>query len=349
MLCWCLFLSARACICSVYYTTENLQQLEEYDFIALVKITGDAIYKAPSKDDHETVGQLSFQIIELFKGKQIDRLLEYSKNSSCDIGISLGEEWLLFGRMIDNKLAVISCDRNEMYKEKDERRSWQWGRGIVLLKTLRNLYQHPVKHYENETRKEYYSNGQIEIEETYINGKRNGDRRIWYPNGVLTCKETYINDTLNGKAEWFFASGQLKDEFFYQKGRKYNVARSYYDTTFDNMDLRWRSGNDPDFNLDSLYLEYKRIQPRLETVYDSYGREIIIREYYRNGRISHEYTNDNDRNFRTAIFYHKNGRLAAIQYFLNGKDYGHYQSYDENGLPNRGWDYDENGYRIKNE
>ena len=60
-----------------------------------------------------------------------------------------------------------------------------------------------------------------------------------------------------------------------------------------------------------------------------------------------EETIDPNRKFRTVIYYHDNGAISSIMYSLNDKNYGHYQTYDEHGFPDRGWDYDENGEVIK--
>jgi len=337
----------KACICSdPFLRIDSLPQLIEYDFIAYVKISDDQDYKKPSKNDYETIGQLSFEILELFKGEKINQVLEYSKNSSCDIGVSKGEEWILFGKKINGKISIVACDRNQRYKENDEQRDWKYGRGFYELKQLRTLYEHPTHKFLNEKRNEFYRNGKIEIEETYVNGKLNGERKIWYPNGTLFCKQNYLNDTLDGKSEWFYSSGQIYDEDYYLKGRPCNVSRLYYDSTIEQS---WKRSLIDDFykTEDSLKFVDNRVQPQYETVFDSYGRAIISREYTRLGKIHKEETIDPDRKFRVVIYYHGNAAISSIMYSLNGKNFGHYQTYDENGFPDRGWDYDENGEVIK--
>lgn len=338
---------SKACICAdPFLTIDSLAQLKEYDFIAYVKIIDDQDYKKPSKSDYETIGQLTFEILELFKGEKISQVLEYSKNSSCDIGIFRGEEWILFGKKINGKISIVACDRNQRYKEIDEQRDWKYSRGIYELKQLRKLYEHPIHKFENENRKEFYQNGKIEIEESYVNGKLNGERKIWYPNGNLFCKQFYVNDTLDGKSEWYYPSGQIYDEDYYLKGTPCNVSRLYYDSTIEQS---WKQWLIDDFykTEDSLNFVYNRVQPQYETVFDSYGRAIISREYTRVGKIHREETIDPDRKFRIVIYYHDNGAISSIMYSLNGKNYGHYQTYDKNGFPDRGWDYEENGQVIK--
>ncbi|HEX6429507.1 MAG TPA: hypothetical protein VF008_17565 [Niastella sp.] len=344
--CCLLSIPTKACRCAEYYTSiDSLSQLKHYDFIAHVKITDDQDYNTAPENAIGTIGLLTFQIIELFKGQQVDKILEYSKKTSCDMGISKGEEWILFGSMRDGKLSIKSCNRDVKYKGVDGLRDWKYERGLLQLRQLRDLYQHPTKKYGSENRKESYPNGQIEIEETYVNGLKNGERKIWYPNGVLFGKEYYINDSLDGKTEWFYPSGQIYDEDYYTRGKPCNVSRIYFDSTFGETykKLLIRTYKTED----SIRFVYNRVQVQHEVVYDSHGRTIIIREYTNLGKLHKEETIDPDRNFSTIIFYHENGNMYAIQYYLNNRNFGRYQEYYKNGMPSRGWDYDENGRVIK--
>ena len=328
-------------------TIDSLPQLKEYDFIAHVKILDQQDYK---KDNSGAIGLLTIRIIELFKGDSITQVLEYNRNTSISVGVSKGEEWILFGRNIEGKIAIRGCDRNQIYKEVNELRDWKYDYGFREIRKLRELYQHPAeKEYVNEVRQEFYSNGQKEIEETYANGMLNGERKIWYPNGVLFCKQYHTNDTLNGKSEWFYPTGQIYDEDYYLKGKPCNVSRLYYDSTDIHYYIDYMKFSNDDFDKsdNSLNFAINKVQPQYETVFDSYGRAIISREYTQLGKISNETTIDPDRKFKIVIYYHDNGLISSIMYSLNGENYGHYQTYDENGFPSRGWDYDENGEIIK--
>jgi len=333
--------------CWEWLTIDSLPQLEKYDFIAHVKILDEQDYKNSSiKDNIGTMGLLTIKIIELFKGDSITQVIEYHRNTSISVGVSKGEEWILFGRNINGKITIVGCDRNQIYKKTNELRDWKYDYGFRELRKLRELYQHPETEYVNEIRQEFYSNGQKEIEETYVNGMLNGERKIWYPNGILFCKQYYINDTLDGKSEWFYPTGQIYDEDYYLKGKRCNVSRIYYDSTT----VRYYGGYLLDDSIKTknyLSLAANKVQTHYETVFDSYGWAIISREYTRLGKICREETIDPDRKFRIVIYYHDNGLISSIMYSLNGKNYGHYQTYDKNGFPSIGWDYDENGERIK--
>jgi len=339
--------SLKACRCSNRRDIDSLAEMNHYEFIAHVKIINDENYKNPNESSIHTIGQLTFEIIELFKGERINKVLEDSKDSSCDIGVESGEEWVLFGIIIHGNITIVPCDRNQRYKGIDGQRDWKYDQGFYELRQLRKLYNHPTDKFENAKRKEFYQNGQIEIEQNYLNGKLDGERRIWYPSGKLFCKQFYLNDSLDGKSEWFYESGQIYDEDYFQKGKPINVSRFYFDSTIEK---NWKELLIRDFyeTEDSLNFVYNRIQARYETVFDSYGRAIISREYNRIGKIQYEQIADYDRNFRTTIYYHDNGLVSSIMYSLNQVEFGHYQAYDKNGVPTHGWDYDEKGKRIQN-
>jgi antitoxin component YwqK of YwqJK toxin-antitoxin module len=330
---------------------DSLAQFEKYDFIALVKIIDDQDLKNETANNFTVIGLLTIEIIELFKGEMIDKLMEYSKYGNCDIGISKGDEWILFGEMRNGKMSVNATSRNIKYKNNDEVIDWRNQKGFYELKQLRKLYQHPVEVFDNETRKEFYSNGQIEIIENYCNGKLNGERTMWFPDGKLLGKQFYIDGLLNGKSQWFYPSGQIHDEEYYLKGMPYNVHKNYWDSNMMNDYTQKQreglieiilNGND---STDLVLLN--RVNLRTEFVYNAEGKIIISRYYSILGKLESEFFIETDRKHVTAIRYHNNGSIFSIQYSLNSENYGHFQSYDENGIPKEGWDYDENGEKIK--
>lgn len=338
---------ANACSCeNSNYRIDSLSQLKSYDFIAHVKIVDDQPYDGPSKIGE--IGKLNIQILELFKGKKESYVLEYYKGTSCDIGVSKGEEWILFAKIIEGKMSIIPCDFNQLYRQENGQRDWKYESGFYELNQLRKLYNHPIIHHENGQHVEWYANGQKEIEETYLDGMRNGVRKIWFPNGVLHCQQTFIRDTLKGKSEWYYSSGQLKVEEFYIMGKRCNMYRAYFDSTINersNLESidTW---NVPDASMKS---NPKKIQVHYETVFNSSGNAILKKEYNRSGKLMKEETIIPEQNFSTIIHYYENGTVYSIGYQLNGINYGNYQEYDLNGFPKRSWDYDEDGGVMNNE
>ncbi len=339
------FQNSNACICTNYCNFKTLDDTKGIDFIALVKVVGEQDYQKETKDSFAaTIGLLNIKIVELFKGERIDKIFEYSKYTSCDMGVSVGEEWIMLGHYVNGQIYVHLCGGNQKYKKADEFREWKYKNGLGMLKDLRELYNHTEEKFENGKKQQFYSNGKIEIEEKYLNGMRNGKRTIWYPNGIIHCKQTYINNILNGKSEWFYPSGQISNEDYYIKGKPYNISRQYYDSTFapyeKNLLLERYKTND------SLNFVYKRVQINHEIIYDSSGEIIIYRQYSRVGKVKFERFTQPQLHSTTRILYYNNGSIRAIQHYLNQCDYGHFQSYYMNGLPNQSWDYDEYGNKI---
>jgi antitoxin component YwqK of YwqJK toxin-antitoxin module len=46
-----------------------------------------------------------------------------------------------------------------------------------------------------------------------------GERKIWYPNGQLMCSEFYQNGSRDGHSQWYYKTGLIKEDAFYDKGK----------------------------------------------------------------------------------------------------------------------------------
>ena len=341
----CIPANLMACSCGNYFKgVKTLEELNGFAFIALVKITSETNNplsdSTPFRD-----ATLGFKIIEKFKGKDIRQVIENGVESSCDMGIHVGDEWVLFATVYNEKLIVAECSRNVRYRDKDGVRDWHFKRGIQELEDLRMLYGHSQKRQKDGINRQYYPDGKIEAEETYQNGLRNGIRTLYHRNGKVFGKQIFVNDSLQGKSEWFYASGQLYDQKFYRKGILINMSRIYYDTTITDRQKKFLIR---DFYLteDSLRRTFSRIQVHLEALYDYNGKIIFSREYSRWGKIQQEYIYHQEENDFTSVFYHDNGQIRSTQHHKNFRIVGHYQEYDPEGKPTKSWDYDANGKQI---
>ncbi len=334
-----------ACVCvNDFKRIKSLEDLKSYEFVAFVKVTSETI-NPPSASTPFRDATLGFKIIEKFKGKDIGEIIELDVKSSCDMGINVGDEWILFATTYDGKLNISACNRDVLYRDKDGVRDWHFKRGIQELEDLRMLYGRNQKQPHDGVDRQYYPDGKIEIEGTYHHGLRNGIRTVYHRNGKVWGKQMFVNDSLQGKSEWFFPSGQLYDQKFYRKGILINMSRVYHDTTFTDRQKQFLVR---DFYLteDSLRKTYSRIQVRLEALYDYNGKIIFSREYSRWGKIEHEYVHQPDENSFTSVHYHDNGQVEVVQHLKNNKDTGHYQEYDPEGNPTKSWDCDANGKQI---
>jgi hypothetical protein len=345
--------SAKAFACSCVFTRpfQTLDDLKGYEFIAHVKIVNDHDKEPLSNPKGNSFDKVDIQVLELFKGKTTSLIYEVDKKDFCSLNIVNGQEWIFFGvRSNNGKLVVSYCDYNLIYREADGQRDWEYQRGFREIKLLRELFGIPEKKYVNGKHTEYYENGQIEIEENYENEKRVGERKIWYPNGVLTSKQFFVNDSLDGKLERYYPSGQLEEVGFFQRGKPYNVHRSYNDTT-DFPDYWYNSRDNYELIKDSLMKEHKRISLSQELVFNEKGENIVYRKYDHLGILQRERITHPESKTVTEINYHDDyygGLVSSIAYRQMGeyKPFGHYQSYEYDGLPHDSWGYDDSGKRI---
>jgi antitoxin component YwqK of YwqJK toxin-antitoxin module len=340
---------AIACDCVVMRPFQTLEDLKGYEFIAHVKIVNDHDKEPPSNSKGFSFDKVDIQVLELFKGKMTNEIYEANKSSFCSMNIVNGQEWIFFGVRSKGKLVVWDCDYNLIYRDADGQRDWEYQRGFREIKLLRELFGIPKRKYANGKHSEFYDNGKIEMEENFENNVRVGERKIWHLNGILASKESFVNDSLDGKLERYYLTGQLKEVEFYKKGKPYNVHRRYNDTTnFNGLKYEWIENFDK--IKDSLKNEYKRLTISLEQIYNSDGEKIAHRSFDRLGRLQLEVIYDPATKISTRIYYHKNGgTIHSISYEKreNGYDHiGHYQTYDEFGLPEDSWDYIDSGKRI---
>lgn len=330
--------AAWACVYAPLPPLDKLSQLDAYTFIALVVITDDG--DMPANQFKES-GVLKFNILRQFKGQPISQLIEHAKNSSCDLGISAGEEWLLFGSLAAGELHIQACDRNEMYRNKSGERDWMFREGMNVLDKLTELYRQPVPAYPDGVHTVLYKNGQKELEENYLQNKLQGDRKVWYANGQLRISEHFVNGRSDGKSEWWYPSGQLLRESYFRAGKYYNVSRFYYDTTLlpgmKRMLVPMIYATE-----DSLVNEFRRIQVHYESVFDNDGNAIIRREYYQSGAIKSESTGGENKE-GVNITYYTNGRMQTLTHTYNNKQRGLYHEYKENGELKRSGSNDEKG------
>ena len=63
-----------------------------------------------------------------------------------------------------------------------------------------------------ETKSYYYSNGQIESEINYKDGKEDGKTTYWDENGRKWKEGNYKDGKLDGKRTWWYENDQISDE-----------------------------------------------------------------------------------------------------------------------------------------
>jgi antitoxin component YwqK of YwqJK toxin-antitoxin module len=78
------------------------------------------------------------------------------------------------------------------------------------------------EYYKNgaKYRKCYYENGQLWIEDIWLNGYFvNGERKIWRENGRIKCRRFYNSGSPDGELLSWHENGVLSEQCFYRHGK----------------------------------------------------------------------------------------------------------------------------------
>ena len=209
--------NANACSCvPANLKIDSLSQLKKYVFIAHVKIL-DA-HDSSTQAAYTTTGVLRFEILELFKGDHIDTILELSKNTSCDLGISSGEEWVLFAYLINGKISIDACDRNVRYKETNGLRDWRYDIGYHRLQinyeTLYDSYGRSINW------KQYTRLGKLAEEFTTDPDRKFSTSIFYHENGLVRSISYVLNDQSYGRSEEYDQKGVLIKTWEYDEHGK---------------------------------------------------------------------------------------------------------------------------------
>ena len=101
-------------------------------------------------------------------------------------------------------------------------------------KALEEFYNRNGK---NGIIRHWYTNGQIESEETYVDGVKGGPGAICRPNGRIKSTYSYRNNKLNGEMISYYNNGQNSVEGKYSNGRKVGLWTYYnLDGTIDHQE-----------------------------------------------------------------------------------------------------------------
>jgi len=74
----------------------------------------------------------------------------------------------------------------------------------------------------------WYTNGQLQIRETYRRGLAHGLRIKWYPDGATQSVAQLVEGEYHGLYQRWHENGQLAEEVVFEHGRPHGVARAYY-------------------------------------------------------------------------------------------------------------------------
>lgn len=353
-----LFISAISqswsCSCSIKPEFKTKEDLIEYDFISLVRIS-----KIDSIDSKAQPAYLThliyFEIIEKYKGEIINGITvsgghwTFNTWTSCDLGENVNDEWVIFG-YIDkrtNTLMTGMCTRTFKYKDTFGYRYKGYGNELTTIDKLRDIYEIRVdkpKYIGRHT--EYYPTGQKELEEFYKNNKLNGQRLAWYPTGQLETKQYFKKGKINGIAERYSKTGQLLTREKFKDGHHIDTTVHWHekDTSLFKIKVYTSLNN---ITLDSAKNMFSSVRVSNKHIYNKKGELTYYCSYSREGHLYSETIIDTKLNKQTYKYYHDNGVLSSEMYRVNNLEFGIYREWDKSGELTKSWEYDSSGQQIK--
>lgn len=343
-----------ACSCDMEPDFKTKADLNKYSFIAHVKIT--QVNPAVSVKSPADAHQMSFELLELYKGEKAHDILVYGSHqslgnwTSCDLGENVGEEWIVFGYMDEDSKQLMTglCTRSRNLKKLNGYQELYYPNKLTLKQQLQRLFdKQPTEKKYDGLRTEYFPNGNKQVEENYEKGILNGRRTLWYPNEARESNQNYVNGKRNGKFEWFSEKGQLLKVEKFTNDIKTDTAKAWYplDTSMANVQLY--------AELNNLSLQKARdilSTPTLflEVTYDKNGEVISHKDFSQDGTKHIELLYFPSQNKRLTRYFHKNGALKAESVSVNNKETGLYKEWDQKGNVIKSWEYDDNG-KVKQE
>lgn len=235
--------SASACSCGDYRGEQ--EAFEYYDFIGHVKVSAEVFPIGPgiAYDPGDNTKYIGFEALEVFKGDQIGWVEESGFATSCAMGISEGEEWVLFAKKGPNGNYHISyCTPSIKHRLASGLRNWDaYGANYPerLQESCWNITQPSPATSGRDTLRGYYQNGQLEHLTPFLQGKHHGQRQRFYPNGELAILDSFHLGLQTGQHLEWGDNGCLSEWATYNKTgertyqfSKLRVENSWTETTY---------------------------------------------------------------------------------------------------------------------
>ena len=318
-------LDSYACDCVPNKDYETAKDLEEYEYIALVKIDSTFLSDHQKADNYFYESSISTLI--QFKGNQHDRLIVngglYGLTdwmTSCDLGVSVGETWLIFSTITEyQKPIVFACEYTSMYANRLGIKKWFHNSSEDEIAKLKSIFHIRDSTQIDGERKTYYPDGSLERVESYKSGRLEGSRIVYYPEGDILLSESYSNGHLEGKQYWYKPDSILYREWNFKKGLPF----------------------------DTCYYYFKSGQIHYERIFNENGKMTQDTQYYLNGTIRILSMQDNVMRTYEETAYYPSGQVHyRNKDFLDDFKKIYSEEFYENGQMSRQWDYQINSDSI---
>ena len=140
------------------------------------------------------------------------------------------------------------------------------------LKRIRHINKDSILHGEFV---EYYKNGLIRQQLTYVNGIQEGIAKTFYPNGNLESIHNYHAAFPHGNYKWYFENGQVKETGHFKDGQLTGESFAYYKTGEKKAAYYFEKNNKRKTNKEF----YKNGNLRILSYYNEFGQLIFQCSY----------------------------------------------------------------------
>lgn len=333
--------TANACSCSG--RQQPLKDIvESSNFVAYVKVirkepvtTADT-GRLKTSHDLNLMTRIVYQVKEMFKGDSTFFLYEWGINTSCDMGITVGSEWIFFGSGKEPATSSVSyCGKWIRMRSAGGQQDYSYNSGMQTLKELRELMHLPPKPVKDGKFVYYYTNGKKESESFYRNDKLEKEQVLYYHNGIIRAVHHFKDGVPDGQQKEFALSGQLLSDTWYSKN-EWVSRKEWFDTSFSErrwyllmtMDRLPRGRED----LDTMLNRYKiPIQLRSEFVYHVEEGKSTMRIYKWNGVLEQLNIEDRRNNTWQSYRYHPNGKISEENFNRRNDEWEENKAWDAEG------------------
>ena len=101
----------------------------------------------------------------------------------------------------------------------------------------------PNPSIQKEVKQSVFSNGNLEYEAEFVNGKLDGTSKVWLEDETLYSVSQYSNDQPHGAWKIFHPNGKLMFVVNYEYGEKHGTEKWYYENGQVKSEQEFEYGN----------------------------------------------------------------------------------------------------------
>ena len=101
----------------------------------------------------------------------------------------------------------------------------------------------PTPSIQKKVERSYFSNGNLEYEAEFVNGKLDGTSKVWLEDGTLYSVSQYSNDQPHGTWKKFHPNGKLIFDVNYEYGQKHGNEKWFYENGSIKSEQEFDYGN----------------------------------------------------------------------------------------------------------